>query len=217
MGSFTVDRERFLVLASALASAHCGPAPAGPGALPPDPTATTRSAAPPTGSPVVVIEPTPEEPLPAPPLPPPVPPSSSSCDNDVGDVSCAFVDGRFRGPACEGFAGTCDLLREGAGYRPRVAEAIAHCFAQRGHAACNIRVRQRCIREAFDHACPDPVHEPFCRDAVDRCRAAGQRPDFDVDECVRALSATQPGDDLEWTKSAIGPTREGCRLTFTVY
>ncbi len=141
----------------------------------------------------------------------------SSCRNEDGTVSCDFVaKGRFRGPACEGFLGSCELLKHGYGYKPRVAAAIAACWERVGPAACNMTVRQRCIREAFRTACPDPRFTTTCEIALDRCRHQHVRPDFDVTECVQALSSLE-GSELEWAQGALGPTAEGCKLMFPVY
>lgn len=51
---------------------------------------------------------------------------------------------------------------------------------------------------------PDPQFTSYCLDALDRCRTKGQRPDFDLDECVLALFSLE-GGNLDWAKSAIGP------------
>lgn len=210
-----IDREAFLALTAALA----GCAPAVPAPRAPAPTANYDTTASSGGS-VTVPQPTPaatgteelvEEVHTAESA------SGPACSNDEGDVSCDFVDARFDGPACEGFAGSCQLLQRGYGYRPRVAAAIARCWDKRGRAACNMRVKQQCIREAFQEACPDPAFNEFCASAEQRCKDAGKRPDFGVDECVRAMSSIE-GRELEWAKGATGsPSREGCRLMFPVY
>ncbi|MBK7584836.1 MAG: hypothetical protein IPI67_32185 [Myxococcales bacterium] len=55
-----------------------------------------------------------------------------------------------------------------------------------------------------------------CASSLERCKAEGQPPDFGLDECVRVLSALD-GGNLEWAKSATGPSGEGCRLMFPVF
>lgn len=224
MAGLIVDRDRFLVLAGALAAAGCAPAstppvnvaPA-PVAQAPEPAPVTTVQAPPAGTSqpddealvVVTVDPETEE---DPRLSP-----QGVCDNDVGEVSCDFITPAvFRGPACEGFAGSCGLLKDGYGYKPRVAAAIARCWQDKGAAACNMRVRQRCNREGIASACPDPQFTAHCEQALDQCRQRGQRPDFDLEECVKTLSSLE-GGNLEWAKSAIGPSREGCKLMFPVY
>jgi hypothetical protein len=218
---FVIERERFLLLAAAMAAVHCAPPPSQNSPQP------ARVSAPETAPPVLPIGVA--EPAPEPVVEPMVatekwdvvdePPATSeqACNNEEGEVLCDFiVSGQFTGPACEGFRGACELLDKGYGYKRRVAAAIARCWESKGRAACQIRVRQRCNREALRSACPDPQFTSYCLDALDRCRQKGQRPDFDLDECVLALSSLE-GGNLEWAKSAIGPSREGCKLMFPVY
>ena len=208
MTELRIDVERFVSLTLAMAAASCAPSA---------PTAT----APPTRTIIAVPEPveTPDPVSSETPVEPPQDPSPPvrACDNDVGEVSCSFIDARrFSGPACEGFDGSCGLLQKGYGYRKRVAAAAARCWEERGTAACDIKVRERCNRRALNEACPDASYESFCLDTLARCKTRGQRPDFSVAECVKALSALE-GGNLEWAKSAIGPSGEGCRLMFPVY
>lgn len=208
MTELAIDVERFVTLTLAMAATACAPS----------------SPAPPRPKTIVAVpqsEPAPSaapEPEPAPSaLPEPEAAKVSACDNDVGEVSCAFVDPKkYSGPACEGFDGTCDLLRQGYGYRKRAAAAAARCFEAMGTRACDIFARKRCFRRSFADACPDASFEPFCKDALARCQDARQRPDFDLDECVKALSSLE-GGNLDWAKSAIGPSAEGCKLMFPVY
>ncbi|MEZ4221874.1 MAG: hypothetical protein R3B13_13155 [Polyangiaceae bacterium] len=208
-----IDIETFLALTAALATASCGSSPKAesprPSSFdtsqasvvvdPPEPPAPTAS-----GDPVQVVE----DPAAA----------SLQCDNDVGDVDCSFIDSqRFAGPMCEGFQGSCESLGEGHTYRRRVGAAIARCYAKEDVRACNIRVRQQCIRSALDEACPESRHEAYCQEVVRKCQASGRRPDFGVDQCVRALSGIGERE-REWAKGAMGgPAREGCKLMFPVY
>lgn len=212
---FMVQREPFLLLTAAIAAVHCAP--------PPEPAP----------QPVQISAPQPSEPagyeifteLPPAPMVEPEPQAVAeapeetelTCDNDVGEISCEFTSqAQFSGPACEGFTGSCELLQKGYGYKRRVAGSIAACWKREGRAACNIRVRQRCNREGLRAACPDPQFTAYCQDALQRCRDKRQRPDFDLDECIQALSSLQ-GGNLNWAKNAIGPTAEGCKLMFPVY
>ncbi len=219
--ALSVDRESFLLLTAALAASHCLPAstPASP-----SPEASSKAspqdvAPPPSVLTVAIPKPDPQ-PLPLeqedPVAEEPDEPTKPTCDNDQGQVSCDFIDHRFRGPACEGFAGSCGLLKDSYGFRPRVAAEIAKCWKKRGRAACNIFVRKQCIRASLKHACPDPSFTPFCEGAIKRCRQKGQYPQFKVSECVSTLSSLK-GGNLNWAKGAIGPSREGCRLMFPVY
>lgn len=213
---FVVQRERFLLLSAAIAAVHCAPPPepAPPPAQisspqPIAPSGYAMAAAEP--SPRLMVEPDAEAFVEAPSE------SSLACDNDVGEVSCDFTShGQFTGPACEGFTGSCELLKKGYGYKRRVAGAIAACWEREGRAACNIRVRQRCNREGLRTACPDSQFTAYCLDALQRCQDKRQRPDFDLDECIQALSSLE-GGNLDWAKDAIGPSAEGCKLMFPVY
>ncbi len=146
------------------------------------------------------------------------PPPTSGCDNSVGDVDCSFVDPqRFAGPMCEGFRGSCELLKGGRSYKPRAAAAIARCYARKGPAVCNMRVRTQCIRAGLEEACADPKFTEFCEDIVRSCKKRRRRIDFNVEQCVKTLSAIGP-DELNWAKGAMGsPSREGCKLMFPVY
>lgn len=212
---FIVQRERFLLLTAAIAAVHCAPPP-GPvpqpaqisAPQPSEPAGYAMVADPP---PELVAEPEQEAVAEAPAE------TELACDNDVGEISCDFTSqAQFSGPACEGFTGSCELLKKGYGYKRRVAGAIASCWEREGRAACNIRVRQRCNREGLRTACPDPQFTAPCQDALQRCRDKRRRPDFDLDECTQALSSLE-GGNLDWAKDAIGPSAEGCKLMFPVY
>ena len=205
-----IDVERFLCLAAAIATAHCVP------------VRTEREAVPhqqPTGDAVTVViaAAASVEASHDPPDVDPEPILSGGCNNDEGVPSCAFAHSqRFAGPACEGFAGSCESLQNGYGYRPRIAAAIARCWERRGTAACNINVRKRCIRNSLAEACPDPQFTASCEQTLTRCRQRGQKPRFSVGECVKALSSLE-GRELDWARSAMGPSGEGCKLMFPVY
>jgi hypothetical protein len=210
--STRVDRERFLFLVAALTTAaSCGPprsaiqtspephsAPVSPG----DPI--TRASEAPT---VFVESPT----MPEPETNEPEAPANSACDNEVGRVDCS----RISSSICEGLAGSCNGLDDL--YRPRVAEVIALCWAQMGDRACNIRARESCHREGFRHACLDPAFEPECEANIQRCVDAGARVSYTVEECVQVLSSVIDKGEREWASSAMGPTREGCKLMFPMY
>lgn len=204
MNGLRIDVERFVSLTLALAAGACAPAPG------PAPATRTIVAVP---EPETAAEPetassqAPEHHKPA----------ALACDNDVGEVSCSFIDPkRYGGPMCEGFDGSCELLKKGYGYRRRVAAAVARCWESVGPRACDMFVRKTCYRKGLADACPDPSFEPFCVGVLERCKAKGQRADFSLPECVKALSSLE-GGNLEWAKSAIGPSAEGCQLMFPVY
>ncbi|HMR77745.1 MAG TPA: hypothetical protein PKD61_21700 [Polyangiaceae bacterium] len=210
------DRETFLALTAALASVGCAPAQQGK-------AESAQTDAPPAydttegpQSVVTVAEPEQSDPEPIqavedPPLP-------SGCNNDEGDVDCSFVDPqRFSGPMCEGFSGSCNSLADGHAYKLRPAAAIARCYARKGPAVCNMRVRTQCIREGLEEACPDPQFNEFCADLLVSCQKRGRRPDFTAEQCVKTLSGIGKAE-FEWAKSAMGsPSREGCKLMFPVY
>jgi hypothetical protein len=209
-----IDFETFLCLTAAIAAAGCGA---------PRPPPAAQSLDTTQGGNVIALgepeEPTPETIQSAEPATSaePAPDSGSACNNDAGEVSCDFIDPRkFGGPACEGFAGTCELLRKGHSYRLRVGAAAARCFEKRGLAACNMQVRTQCYRAALQEACPDSSYAAFCDAALARCKEKHLRPDFSATECVLALSSLE-GGDLGWAQDSIGPSAEGCKLMFPVF
>ncbi len=207
MSSPRIDFERFVQLTAAIAAAV--------GCTPPARSYRPSTTNEPTSTSVPIADPEPDpDPVAEPAVEPVVDPNA--CNNDVGDVSCAFIDNRYSGPQCEGFSGTCELLQNGYGYRKRPAAAVARCFAERGASICNMRVRHTCFRQGIHDACPDPSFNSFCEDAIERCRARHVRPDYDVAECVQALSSLE-GENLSWAKDALGPSAEGCKLMFPVY
>lgn len=218
-----VDRERFLVLAGAIASA----------------TACTRTTEVPTADlPILppVASSAPEAPrvVAQPPTPPTlagassasssslgdpvVSPSACEQDNDTGTVDCSKWKGRkLGGPACEGLEGTCDLLAKSYAYRPKAAAAAAACLSKLGAGACDIRARNRCYLEGVKAACPEPQYEARCQGKIDMCRAANVRVQYTKEECVKAMSA-QHERDREWAISQMGPSSEGkCQLMYTVF
>ena len=215
--SFRLDMEKFFALTAAIAAAGCSPAQGGSNAKSaqqqPDYDTTQGSGA------VTVPEPEAIEPEATEPVAQVTdPPPASGCDNSVGDVDCSFVDPqRFAGPMCEGFRGSCELLKGGHTFKPRAAAAIAECYARRGAAVCNMRVRTQCIRAGLEDSCPDPEFEPFCEQLVASCKKRRGRLDFNVEQCVKTLSGIGP-KERDWAKGAMGsPSREGCKLMFPVY
>jgi hypothetical protein len=220
---FRVDRERFLILVTAIASFGCTDGRVGRERVEPI-------------EPIEPIEPV--RPVPAthvvPDLEPravdsradePVVPmeEAPTCSNDVGEVDCSRIaEHDVGGPACEGLTGACQLLAQGYAYKPRVAQAIAACWEGLGRAACDTVRRGHCNQAAVREACPDPRFEPECRAILDRCEAAGARIELTMDSCVQALSSI--GDDAErsWVAGAMGPDHEGgrtrrCRILVPVW
>lgn len=217
-----IDRERFLVLASAIAAAtSCQPAATPtvdapilpPVATSPDPSATPRvvgappPAPPPSASSAPLLAATDET------------PGSASCekDNDVGVVDCSKLKGRRFGPSCEGMDGTCDLLAKSSSYRPRAAAAAAACLSRIPPGACDMRAKNRCYLEGVRATCPEARWASRCQEKLDMCRAAGIRAEYTKEECMKSMSAQQD-QDREWAISQMGPSSEGkCRLMYTVY
>lgn len=217
-----IDRDRFLLLAAALAAPSCGRA------------AATISADTPLLPPVAsaVVDPD-ASPITAPPPPPPgavvssqpvaasaSPPDATACEkeNDTGTVDCSKLKGRrLGGPSCEGLDGTCDLLAKGSAYRPKAAAAAAACMTRLGAGACDIRARNRCYLEGVRASCAEPQYESRCQAKIDMCRAAGIRVQYTKEECMKAMSAQQERD-REWAISQMGPSSEGkCQLMYTVF
>jgi hypothetical protein len=206
--SFIVDRDRFLLLAAALAASTC--------------TEGRPASAPPRADPTVTIAEQPEaleeseEPLIVEESLEQAATLRSSCDNDVGEVDCSAIARHEIGPSCEGLTGSCNLLRDGYGFKRRVGEAAARCWEGLGRRACNIMERKRCNREAVLSACPDPRFEPQCQATLDRCKAARSRISYTLAECVQVMSGLDDAN-REWAIGAMGPAAEGCRLMFPVY
>lgn len=214
-----IDRDRFLLLAAALAAPSCGRA------------AATISADTPILPPVASSVADPEGPVTAPPpLPAAVtsstpivasaaPLDATACEkeNDTGTVDCSRFRGKRPGPACEGLEGTCDLLAKHYAYRPRAAAAAAACLTRLGAGACDIRARNRCYLEGVKASCPEPQYESRCQAKMDMCRAAGVRIQYTKEECMKAMSS-QNERDREWAISQMGPSSEGkCQLMYTVF
>jgi hypothetical protein len=211
--SLLIDVERFALLTAAIATTNCRAAE--PPAPPPPPAVTAEAPAEPP--PVAASEAPLEVAEDADDAGSVAEKPKLDCDNDVGDVNCDWVDPRrYSGPACEGFAGTCDLLKKGYGYRLRVAAEAARCFAKKGAAACNIFVRNKCLRAATAVACPDLAFAEDCEAALQRCKSRHQKPNFTKDECIKVLSSLE-GRELDWARGAIGPSAEGCKIMYPVY
>jgi hypothetical protein len=204
-GTLLVQRERFLVLAAAIASSTCserhpGAAPAKhvttvevPPEAPPEPEAD------PAEGPAVAIE------------------NRTACDNDAGEVDCTAIARVDVGPACEGLTGSCSLLANGGyGYRRRVAAEIARCWERLGPRACDMRAKEACNREAVSAACPDPQFEAPCQATLQQCKSARVRIGYTLAECVQVMSSLHDRE-RDWAISAMGPASEGCRLMFPVY
>jgi hypothetical protein len=214
---FRIERERFLLLVTAIASMSC--TDGRPGIEPPVRPDARVSTVPPARVPD--LEP-PLESVEAPALVPEPVRDAPACDNDVGTVDCSDVARHdVGGPACEGLTGACELLAGGYGYAPRVAQEIAACWARLGRDACDNRKRGRCNEEALQHACPDPRFESQCSAILERCEAAGARIELTLETCVKALSG-MTGDERSWAAGQMGPAQEGagpvrCRLMHPIW
>jgi hypothetical protein len=225
--TLAIDRERFLMLVLAMAAQGCG-TPAR------DPVITPVGVANAGGAPAeaasasetpVIDVPAQEEPRESP--SPTVtaaaaagPSSPLACDgqNDADAVDCSWVAARkLHGPACEGVAGTCELLAGGSIYRPRAARVAAACLERLGSRVCDIYARQKCYEEGIKASCPEPTFEARCDAKIQQCKAANRRVKYTVEECVKVMSSLK-GGDRDWALSAMGPSSEGsCKLMFTVF
>jgi hypothetical protein len=202
-----VNRDRFLLLVAAIASASCSE-PQGSSGPPKSTTNVEIPAEPEPGSaddePAVVEEADPAK-------------SRLACDNEQGEVNCQRVASHEIGPSCEGLAGSCQLLANGGmGYKPRVAAAIAKCWERMGARICDIKVRETCNGEGIREVCPDRKFVAECQATLDRCKAARARVGYTLDECVQVMSALTDRE-RNWAIGAMGPAAEGCRLMFPVY
>jgi hypothetical protein len=170
-----------------------------------------------------------EAPLPPAPaeaeVPPPSPvaddpelPVDPSCSNAKGSLaSCSRV-----GPACEGLASECKHL-VAAEFRPRVAEAVAQCFAKARPPKCRDKALGACMRKAVESACVEPDSVATCRSIMKACRAAHREPAYTLAQCAAVISAVTPRQDpSSWDRvdeerlGPSGPTGEGCTLRYVL-
>jgi hypothetical protein len=218
-----VDRREFRRLVALLALASCdrsGPAwdrtPAV--AVPPE-NAPADAAA----SPMVTVTPpepartsAPESASSAPDEP--EPPLDPSCSNEKGTLAaCKRI-----GPACEGLAAECRGLTDHA-FRPRVAEAVAQCFASAKRPTCRDKSLGACMRKAVESACIERGTITRCRAIMKACRAARREPSYTLQQCAKVLSAAAPDpgpsgwDQVDEERLGPGlPTGEGCSLNFVL-
>jgi hypothetical protein len=234
-----IDRERFLLLVSAIGAVGCTQGDRESSARASGLSASTEAAPPTPGAPPASQArggPAPQGLSQVPAVTPgrgggvrsstsaatPVgaedtPTVACGAQNDEGAVDCSdFKKGKLTGPACEGISGTCDLLAGGKTYRPRAARAAAACMSRVGARACEIGVRKRCYEEGVRATCPEAQFASVCQAKIDQCKAAGQRVTYTKEECMKAASALT-GGERAWALNGMGPSSEGvCRLTFTV-
>jgi hypothetical protein len=227
-----VDRDRFLVLTAALATAiapGCGTTnpPEEPAAPPPalPPAVVTVAPLPPPAAPPMVVAPAPPPPVAAaapsrdvavePPDPyKGTPVTAQACDpalNRVGTPpSCKLAP---PGPTCESFSDTkqeCPTLT--TLLKPRVAAAAIECLRRRSgtSAICEFNVTSICAYEALGRACHDPSAVAACDKVMARC-GAGPRGNYNKmsrESCEAGVSGVADGKRAKF----ISCITETCRF-----
>ena len=217
-----IDRNIFLHLTAALATA-CHEEPTAPPAVAMVPTVSSSTPASPPESAQVSAPVTPGDAAAtspsalastSAPVSAPAPSSDPTCSNDIGTLdACAGV-----GPACEGLAAECRRL--GEDLRPRIAQRFAECFAQAREPACRDKKLGGCMRSAVESACVEPSAASRCQSIMASCRAAGRAPRYTLDQCAKILSATLARGPGKWTQvdaERMGSSfAEGCSLDYVL-
>ncbi|MBX3230612.1 MAG: hypothetical protein KIT84_00230 [Labilithrix sp.] len=191
-----VDRERFLLLAAALATGVCAPAcgtsPAYPPPEPPPPPPQEPLVVAPVAPPLPVAYAATPEPRDAPEPPEPVattsappnlyegtPVKGQTCDptqNKVGAApACKLAPPP--GPACESINDTkkeCPTLN--TLLKPRVAQAAIECLKRRSGTKdiCEFNVSSICAYEALGQACIEPYAKQACDGVMKACGGAAK-------------------------------------------
>ena len=201
-----IDFARFARITFALAAASCDRAP------PAVPSHVARA----PEDPLVIQDPS------GPPGPDDPSPSPASADDEAPpDLSkCASLS-----PSCEGLIQECQSLAgqgdpgsEGhyPGYRPRIAEEIATCWAANLSApSCRSPAMGKCIRDAVMRAPVDPSTVSQCDEVMAACSKSGFSPGYSRTQCQQALSAVS-GRAREDAVRAMGPSGEGCSLEYAL-
>ncbi|MBE7482620.1 MAG: hypothetical protein HS104_21895 [Polyangiaceae bacterium] len=200
-----IDFPRFAQLTFALAAASCErPPPAVPPHVaepPPEPEAgQVAESGPGEGNPAG------NEPLPV---------------EEAADLSrCASLS-----PSCEGLIQECQTLAgqgdpgsEGyyGGYRPRIAEEIATCWAANlAPPRCRAPAMGKCIREAVLRGPVDAATVPLCDEVIADCAQAGIKARYSREDCQKVLSSVS-GQARADAARIIGPSGEGCSLEYAL-
>jgi len=228
-----VDRERFLVLATALATGVCAACEASPAAPPPNEpvSAPTRPSAEPLFVPPIASL-APVAYTAAPPEPPPEPPpapvatrapnpydgtpvKAQRCDpalNKVGSSPACTL--KPPGPTCESINDTKKECPQLNGLlKPRVAQAAIECLQKRSgtKAICEFNVSSICAYEALGSACLDPSAKVACDGVLKACGAGAGQSNYNKmsrDSCEAGVSGVADGK----RKKFISCITESCRF-----
>lgn len=220
-----LDRLAFLATTSALWTAAC---PSEPGVAPPvvaavdiptkggeSPSDAGRAGSGPDAStPPLAVPPPPRAPDDA-------PPADGTCAADMNGTLAVCAQWRVD-PTCES-AGEqireCRTLYEAGpygGFKPRVAQAVAECWANQPvkRPACKVN-KGRCIRAAVDTACVDPAMQKKCDDLLAECQRKGKRVKYTREQCEKILSSVV-GQAQRDAMDALAPMNEGCVLDYVL-
>lgn len=201
-----IDFARFAQLTFALATLSCDkPPPAVPPHVAEPPPEPEAAPAPESGaSPSAVASPEPRE-----------------ASEPPADLSkCASLSPSCEGlrEECQSLAGSGDPGSEGhyPGYRPRLAEEIATCWAANlAPPKCRAPAMGKCIRDAVMRGPVDPAVTPTCDQILSSCTQVGLRPSYSRADCQKALSAVS-GRARDDAVRAMGPSGEGCSLEYAL-
>lgn len=230
-----VDRERFLLLAAAIATGvcaapACGTSPAAPPNEPaPDPRptaeplvippiASARSMPVATASAAPSSEPPPEPAPVATGSPDPykgTPVKAQACDptqNKIGTSPPCVISGP--GPTCESLNDTrkeCSSLN--ALLKPRVAQAAIECLRRRSGTKeiCEFNVTSICAYEALGSACLEPSAKVACDGVMKSCGVGAGKSNYNKmsrDSCEAGVSGIADGK----RKKFISCITEMCRF-----
>jgi len=202
-----IDFARFAQLTCALAAASCDrPPPAVPPHVATPPEEPVPAAAP--SEPGRPSEPTPT-----------TPPEASETPADLS--RCAVLSASCEGlrEECQTLAGQGDPSSEGfyPGFRPRVAEEIATCWAANlSPPKCRPPAMGKCIRDAVMRSTVDPATVAQCDELMASCASSSTRARYTREQCQRALSSVS-GRTREDAARVMGPSGEGgCSLEYAL-
>ena len=210
-----VDRDRFLVLAAALATGLCAACETSPAPPANEPVSVPRPSAEPLVVPPIA-SPAPVAYTAAPPEPPPEPPPAAptrapnlyegtpvkaqSCDaalNKVGTSPACTI--KPPGPTCESIGDTKKECPQLNGLlKPRVAQAAIECLVKRSgtKAICEFNVSSICAYEALGSACLDPSAKAACDGIMKACGAGAGTSNYNKmsrDSCEAGVSGIADG------------------------
>lgn len=237
-----VDRTRFLLLTTALASGHLactpgesappsvaisndppdsGAAPTAEGAPRPAPTTEARPSA--TAEGFMAGHPASEgrvSPVTESVTPPPIAsgaplPTCPDSDNMTGAPgNCSTL--RAPGPVCESFSDTkADCSKFARGFKPKIAQKAVGCLLAKSgtKAICDFTAEQQCAAEGVAIACVDPSVLSTCDAIISKCQRRSGGGMLTRTTCAQALSAV-----TSVNRSSVATcVAESCNISYCFY